>query len=426
MRRIAVLLLAMLMVASIFAGGSKESAAATDPNTVELWCWDETFNIPAAEMAAEIYKESHPDFNLQITNLTFDDIVTRMTAAILGGQDSTLPDIMLMADTNIKKFVTLYPEYFVALNDSGIDFSQFSQYKVEAATVDGNIYAVPFDTGTSVAVYNTELLAKAGLTVDDLTGLTWDEFIAVAEPAVKATGLPMLVSCDNQQIINCLLQSTGHWYFDADDNLAIAGNPGLEAVFTVIKEMVDKGILQFRSDMDSYYSAFYDGSAMGTMNACWVLNNFKKDPNQAGKWMITDMPIFDDVEGASHTGNTGGSAWVILGGGNTELAIDFMKETFAGSPELYNELIPAISGVGTYLPALDQPNYTAPDAFFSNQPIYEMILGYSANVPRVNYGIYTAEAQDAVKTALTAYRSGQMSLEDALNQAQSDVSFLMI
>lgn len=409
-------------------GGQKTEAAGSEvagSNVISVWCWDETFNIPAIEAASEIYKEKVPDFQLEITNLSFDDIVTRLTAAAAGGQEDTFPDIMLMSDTNIKKFVTLYPDYFVDLTNSGIVYDDFAQYKVEAGTVDGKIYSVPFDNATSIAAYRTDLLEQAGLTIEDLTDLTWDEFIEKTEPLVKETGIPMLTTADNFQLTNCMLQSSGHWYFEEDGSLNLANNEGLKAVFEVYKELVDKGILQIRSDMDSYYSSYFDGSTMGTINACWIMNTLQKDESLSGKWALTNMPRFADVEGATNAGNTGGSSWVVMNTGNQELAIDFLKDTFAGSPELYNQLLTDISAVATYLPAKDQPNYKTEQPFYGNQPVFEMILEFSDTVPRVNYGVYTAEAADAVKTALTEYRTGSKDLDSALKQAEENVAFLM-
>ena len=438
MKKIIVWLLAAAAAGSLAAcagqeGGAQQNAAAEakgkaeadDGESVSIWCWDETFNIPAAEAAADIYREKAPDFQVEITNLSFDDIVTRLTTAAAGGQEDTFPDIMLMSDTNIKKFVTLYPEYFADLTESGIDFSQFADYKVEAGTVNGRVYGVHFDNGASIAVYRTDLLEKAGLTVEELADLTWDEYIEKAAPVVEKTGLPMLITADNNQLINCMLQSSGYWYFEEDGTLNLKNNEGLRAVFETYKKLMDTGILQIRADMESYYSSFFDGSAVGTMNACWIMNTLKKDESLSGKWAIANMPRFSDIEGASNSGNTGGSSWIVMNTENKELAIDYLNHTFAGSPELYNELLKEISAVATYLPAKDQPNYQESQPFYGGQPVFKMILEYSDTVPRVNYGIYTAEAADAVKTALTEYRTGAADLDAALEQAEQNVSFLM-
>lgn len=425
--------MAMAMVIGSVAGcGSSNEQQSTKTNgdvgtdnTISIWCWDENFNIPAAEKAAEIYKEKVPDFKLDITNISFDDIVTKLTAAVSGGQEGSLPDIMLMSDTNIKKFITLYPDHFIDLTDSGIDFSQFAQYKVQAGTVDDKVYAVPFDNATSIAAYRTDLLEQEGLTIEDLTDLTWDEYIEKVTPIVKKTKLPMITAADKNHLINCMLQSTGHWYFDEEGNLDITNNEGLRAVFEVYKKLTDAGILQIRTDMDSYYSSYFDGSTMGTINACWIMNTLQKDQDLSGKWKITNMPRFSNIQGATNAGNTGGSSWVVLNSKNKDLAIDYLKNTFAGSAELYNDLLKDISAVTTYLPAKEQPNYQEEQAFYGGQPVFKMILEYSDTVPRVNYGVYTAEASDAIRTALTEYINGKIDLDSALKQAEENISFLM-
>ena len=171
MKKIIVWLLAAAAAGSLAAcagqeGGAQQNAAAEakgkaeadDGESVSIWCWDETFNIPAAEAAADIYREKAPDFQVEITNLSFDDIVTRLTTAAAGGQEDTFPDIMLMSDTNIKKFVTLYPEYFADLTESGIDFSQFADYKVEARLYDEDERQRILDEDTVEAM--TEMMEK--------------------------------------------------------------------------------------------------------------------------------------------------------------------------------------------------------------------------------------------------------------------------
>lgn len=54
---------------------------------------------------------------------------------------------------------------------------QFDQVALEAATMDGNLYAVSLGTNTLVLAYNKTLIESAGASVPDYN-LTWDELIA--------------------------------------------------------------------------------------------------------------------------------------------------------------------------------------------------------------------------------------------------------
>ena len=76
-----------------------------------------------------------------------------------------------------------YIQYLTPLNDYlGKQLligtaGQFDQVALEAATLDGNLYAVSLGTNTLVLAYNKSLIESAGAAVPDYN-LTWDELIA--------------------------------------------------------------------------------------------------------------------------------------------------------------------------------------------------------------------------------------------------------
>ena len=148
------------------------AAASEEDNKLTVWTWDPNFNIYAINKAAEIYAKDHEGFTIEVTEIQSDDIESKITAAVQAGDLSTLPDIFLMQDNSFQKYATFYPDVFVNLTDSGIDFSQFSEAKVAYSTLDGVNYGVPFDNGAVIACLRTDLLEQAVYTVDDFTYIT--------------------------------------------------------------------------------------------------------------------------------------------------------------------------------------------------------------------------------------------------------------
>lgn len=106
------------------------------------------------------------------------------------------------------------------------------------------------------------------------------------------------------------------------------------------------------------------------------------------------------------------------------MAKAFLAETFAGSVELYNEILPETSAIATYLPAREAKNYGLGDDFFGGQTIYQTIMSYANEVPQINYGLYSSEAYDAIATAMTKVLGGA-NISDALQEAEESVSFQM-
>lgn len=82
---------------------SKDSSGKASDNTLTVWCWDPAFNIYAMQEAEKIYKETNPDFKLNIVETTWDDVQTKITTAASSGQLDTLPDIFLMQDNAFQK-----------------------------------------------------------------------------------------------------------------------------------------------------------------------------------------------------------------------------------------------------------------------------------------------------------------------------------
>lgn len=124
-----------LAAAALTVAMSGIPAHAEDKLTV--WTWDPSFNIYSMKEAEKIYQKDHPDFSLDIVEVSWDDTQTKLGTILSSGNYAELPDILLMQDFAFQKYVLTFPDLFVELTDSGIDFSQFAEGKVGASVVDG-------------------------------------------------------------------------------------------------------------------------------------------------------------------------------------------------------------------------------------------------------------------------------------------------
>ena len=107
-----------------------ETTVSAEDETLTVWCWDPNFNVYAMKQAEKAYQVDHPNFKLDIQEKVYSDIETALITAAEAGDYSTLPDIFLMQDYSFHKNATNYPGIFTALDDCGIDFSQFSMGKL--------------------------------------------------------------------------------------------------------------------------------------------------------------------------------------------------------------------------------------------------------------------------------------------------------
>jgi lactose/L-arabinose transport system substrate-binding protein len=415
----------MFLMLVMLVGFSTMSFAQEDA-TITVWCWDPNFNIYAMEEAADIYKDTNPDVTIDVQEVAWEDIQTRLSTSLSANQTEDLPDIVLMQDNALIKNVSSFPNAFYDLSDSNIDFDKFADFKVELTTVDGRNYGVPFDNGAAINAMRVDVLEEAGYTIEDFTDITWEEFIEKGSDVREKTGKPLLSALAGESdLLMVMLQSTGNWLFDDSGEPYITENEALKEVIRVYQELLEKKILVQVNDWDQYISSFQSGTVAGTMNGAWIIGSIVPVEEQAGDWRITNIPRFGSIEGATNYSSQGGSSWMVMASSeNPEVAADFLNHTFAGSKKLYETILPSSGALATYLPAGDSEVYNEPHPYFDGQKIYSDITDFASEVPRVKYGIYNYEARDAVSTAITQIMQGQ-DMMDALEEAQSTVEFQM-
>ena len=109
---------------------------------------------------------------------------------------------------------------------------------------------------------------------------------------------------------------------------------------------------------------------------------------------------------------------------NKDLAIDFLKSTFAGSVELYDKILASTGAIATYLPAGESEKYAEPVAYWSDQPIYKTIVDYSKLTPANNTSPYYYDGRNAIGTQIQNIMNGA-DTDSAIADAQAEVEFSM-
>lgn len=408
------------------AAAESDGGASEGGNTLTVWTWDPAFNIPAIKEAGNIYKADHPDFELKVVETLSDDCETKLITAAESGDLSTLPDIVLMQDNSYQKFVSIYPEAFTDLTDSGIDFSQFAAGKLSYSTVDGKNYGVPFDNGAVIGAYRTDYLEQAGYTIDDLTDIDWNRFIEIAKDVKEKTGKYMLSGqADSPDMVMEMLQSAGASLFDKDGKPAMTDNAALKECINIYQKMVEEGVYYEVNNWDDYVSSITTGQVAGVINGNWISATIMGMKDTSGKWAITNMPKLIETPNATNYSNNGGSSWYITSNcKNKDLAIDFLKSTFAGSVKLYENILPTTGAIGTYAPVADSTAYQEPQEFWNNQPIFAKIVDFSLKTPTNNTSPYYYDGRNAIGTQIQNIMNGA-DVDQAIADAQAEVEFTM-
>ena len=409
-----------------FVGAATLSVSALAISTamageVTVWCWDENFNGAAMEEAAARYQAMNPDFSLNVVIFGKADVEQKLQAQLASGTTEGLPDIVLIEDYGIQKYLQSFPGAFEPLGDD-IDMTKFAQYKVDAATFNGEAYSLPFDSGDTGWFYRTDYLAEAGYVEADLQDLTWEEFIEIGKAVEEKTGHKLLsLDINDAGPIRIMLQSAGSWYFNADGQANIADNPVFKAALDSFTKVLKSEIYRPAAGWNDYTGGFTSGEAAGTITGVWMTGTIKANADQAGKWGVAPIPKLAGVDGATHASNLGGSSWFVLSSSEEKIeAIDFLNEIWANDVDFYQKILVNQGAFGTLLEARDGPAFTESDEFFSGQPVWQNFTTWLAKIPGVNYGIFTNEADTAVAAQLPALKDGA-DLDEAIKAIDAQV-----
>ena len=422
-----VLAAATLLSCSKSEGGAAETEqAAADVNKLTVWTWDPNFNVYAVQKAAELYAKDHPGFTVEVTEVLSDDIEARLTTIASAGDLSTLPDVFLMQDNSFKKYATYYPELFTDLTNCGIDFSQFAESKTAYSVLDGKHYGIPFDNGAVINCVRTDYLEQAGFTPEDFNDITWEEYIEKGKVVREKAGVPMLTAqAGSTDQLLMMLYSAGAALFHDDGSVYIADNDVLKKCMELYVEMVQEGVLVEVTDWDQYIASINNGTTASALQGCWIMASVIAQPDQSGKWSVINMPRLSDVPNATNYSSNGGSSWAISSNcANVDLAVDFFKSTFAGSTELYDDLI-SKGALATWAPAANSEAYNQPVEFFNGEAVYAKIVDFATRVPSYATSPFHYDARDAVGVALSNIIQRGADMESELADAQSFVEFNM-
>ncbi len=404
------------------AGVSLLSITAAWATEVTVWCWAPEFNGAAMNEAIARYTASNPDVTITVVDWAKADLEQKLQTQLASGTTEGLPDIVLIEDYGAQKYLLSFPGAFEPLTDK-VDYTKFADYKVALATVEGQTYSLPFDSGASGLFYRSDLLAEAGYKAEDLADITWDQMIEIGKAVQAKTGKPMFsIDQNDAGAIRIMLQSAGSWYFKEDGSSNVAGNPVFKAALeTWVKMLQTPELYKQVSGWGDYTGAFNNGDVAGVFTGVWMTGGIKGN-NMSGKWAVAPTPKLSGVEGAGHASNLGGSSWYVLSSAPAkDAAIDFLNTVWAGDVDFYQKILVGQGAFASYLPARDGEAYTAKDDYFGGQAVWADFSDWQAQIPGVNYGIFTNEADAAVTAALPGLVAGG-SIDEAIAAIDAQIA----
>ena len=405
------------------SGISMTAMNAAEAEEITVWLWDMNFNGATMIEAVERYKKINPDVTVNIVDFAKADVEQKLQTQLASGTTEGLPDIVLIEDYGAQKYLLSFPGSFEPLNDV-VDYSGFADYKVALASVDGQTYSLPFDSGVTGLFYRSDIYGDAGYDADDLENITWERYIEISKDVKSKTGYPTFpIDINDAGMLRILMQSAGSWYFTPEGDLNLKDNPAFHAALdTYSKVLQSPEIYKPISGWTEYVSSFTSGDVASVITGVWMTATIKAS-GMPGQWGVAPIPRLGSVEGSVNASNLGGSSWYVLASSEEkDSAKDFLGTVWGTDSDFYQKILVNQGAVGSLLAARDGAAYQASDEYFGGQAVWQNFSEWLGNIPGVNYGIFTNEVDSAVAVQLPALAKGA-SVNDAIEkinaQAQS-------
>lgn len=393
------------------AAPSSESAGGEEKE-ITIWGWDKSFNGYALEQADQLFDGAKVNF----VEMGKADVLKKIHTVLASGVTEDLPDAVLISDLAAQGYLMSYPGAFREMSDV-LNYDDFADYKTAAVSYGGKQYGVPFDTGVAALFYRTDYLSEIGYTEEKMQDLTWEEYLSLGTQLKEKGHLLQTFNPNDIAEFQIMLQSAGKWFTDNEGNADFVNNPELKECYSIFKQLNDSDFVKLASDWTEFTGAINSGEVACVLRGSWISSTILAGEDQAGKWAIAPIPKLSSAQ-ATHYSNQGGSSWFVLkNGANSDLAAEFFAQTFGGNKELYNTLLENKNIVGTYLPAQEVSAYQSKNDFYGGQQVNLLLAQWLSEVPAVNTGAFSAEAQAALLGVTPEILSGG-DLDSCLQKAK--------
>ena len=370
-----------------------------------------------------LFEKQNPGIKLEMVNVpegganpVHDKQVTMMAAGD-GSIDIFCVDVIWPPEYVAADWLLPLDEWF-----SKEEQDQYIPAMIDAQTIDGHIYGVPYLADWGVLFYRKDILEEHGMEVPK----TWMELVEIAQELQDQPEMIGWVSnwVTNQQLI-CeyfeFLYSNGGTFLDESGTKPIFTSPeALEAAQFMV-DMANKykitqpGITTM--DIDEGRAIFTEGKAIFHRNwlYVWAMAQHHESTKVAGKIGIALLPTFKE---GMNTSTLGGWSWAVnKATKNPEAAAK--AALFLGGPEA--QKIRATKGdrVPALLPVMNDPEVVA------KNPVYPEMYKFAKYIKSRPKSPFYTQISDIFQTALQAAIVQQKSVEDALNDAAEEIEMIL-
>ena len=419
LRRVGRVAVAVAALATLLALATGATAARHAGTTLTIWCW--TPSDDALKTADAGFTKAHPDITLNYVQIKPQDVYQKLQLDAAAG--SGFPDVSCIEDSHLAQFAKL--GILADLTKQAAPYKKLIQpYKWTQATLNGKIYAFPWDAGPMALFYRRSVFKEAG--INPSTIQTWSDFYKAGLKLKQKTGLPIWLQSKAQndaRFFEDLLWQQGLGYVNAKGNVVLDKNPKILATLQFLGKMWNSGILGDQAEWtDPWYASINDAKVATLPMAVWM-GTFLKSwlaPKTAGDWGVIPLPAW--TKDGAHTANDGGSALAIFKTSSNFTAAWQYVQWHLGRADVQAHMYEQTDIFPSLESAWRSPYMRQADDYYGGQKQRQLFESLAKQIP-VAY-IYSSdyEQMDSLMSAeLQKFALGKETAAQALKNAASAI-----
>jgi lactose/L-arabinose transport system substrate-binding protein len=413
--RTAVLGAALVATLVVAAGAGAARHAGT---TLTVWCWTPTDD--ALKGADAGFQKAHPDITLKYVQIKPADVYQKLQLGAAAG--SGFPDVSCVEDSHLAQFTKL--GILADITKQAAPYKkQIQAYKWTEATLNGHVYAFPWDAGPMGLFYRRSVFKQAH--INPATIHTWNDFYK-AGLKLKSLGIPIWLQSKAQndaRFFEDLLWQQGLGYVDNSGKVVLDKNPKVLNTLQFMGKMWNAGILGDTAEWtDPWYQAINDGKVATLPMASWM-GTFLKSwlaPKTTGDWGVIPLPAW--TPNGAHTANDGGSSLAIMkSSSNFDAAWQYVQWHLGRADvqaHMYQQtdLFPSLES------AWRSPYMRQADDYYGGQKDRQLFEQLAKKIPVAHIYSSDYEQMDSLMSAeLQKYALGKETAQEALKNAASAI-----
>lgn len=359
----------------------------------------------------QAFQTENPGITVEVETAAFADYFTLLQADVVGGD---APDVF---ELNYENFVTYAANgTLLDISDLVSEDAPYYPRALEAFQYEGQQLALPETFSTVLLFYNADLFDQAGIEYPT-ADWTWDDARAAAE-AIRALGddiYGLYSPVQFYEFFKKAAQNGECQFFNEDMSESTINSPGCVETVELMVSFINDGLMPTAAELSGVSDGelFLSGNLGMLVTGIWMFGAFEEAPFA---WDVQVEPAIN--QNANH---------FFANGVAVSATTDAPEAAAAWADFLASSETAATVRVESAweLPALDQPEYF--ESYLALTPPANRAAVFAALENPVTPPVIErqTEMQDAVTALLTQVVDGELTAQEALDQAKEQLDALV-